>query len=64
MKKEKRDFKTLHYGYGFCAICNIPLKEMGALLYDKSGSVCDKCDQEVMINPRLENWQTGKGEIK
>ena len=42
--------------YGNCANCKKELTQMGALLWDNSGYVCNKCDWELMIIPNLKTY--------
>ena len=47
MKKEKEN------DYGNCAECNKELTQMGALLWDNSGVLCNDCDMTQMVIPNL-----------
>ena len=42
--------------YGNCAKCQKELTQMGALLWDNSGVVCNDCDMELMIIPNLKTY--------
>ena len=49
MEKEKNE-------YGNCAECNKELTQMGALLWDNSGVVCNDCDMIKMVIPNLKTY--------
>mgnify|MGYP003115304045 FL=1 len=46
--------------YGNCAKCNVKLTQMGALLWDNSGTVCNDCDWKEMIIPNIKSHYGGK----
>ena len=49
MEKEKNE-------YGNCAECNKELTQMGALLWDNSGVVCNDCDMIKMVIHNLKTY--------
>jgi len=52
MKKENEEIIE----YGNCANCKKKLTQMGALLWDSSGYVCNDCDMQMMIIPNIKNY--------
>ena len=58
-KKEKRKMKKEKekiIDYGTCANCDKKLTQMGALLWDSSGVVCNDCDMSLMVVPNLKSY--------
>ena len=45
MKKENEEI----IDYGSCANCDKKLTQMGALLWDSSGVVCNDCDMSLIF---------------
>ena len=56
MKKENEEVIE----YGNCANCKKKLTQMGALLWDSSGYVCNDCDMQMMILPNIKNYYGDK----
>jgi hypothetical protein len=46
--------------YGNCANCKKKLTQMGALLWDSSGEVCNDCDMQMMVLPNIKNYYESK----